>query len=152
MAIEATYAANEYMRGAVESSGLSFGELYPGTFAPSVEDGVKFATYSVVPSDTYDLPGLKKDFITYRFYNPDFDELHKILRVVKACFNVYDIEQTSLSEPDIIFQESFFRVISTGEASFAEGVDYYTLICELTLTYTENVYSSQSTTAFIEGT
>ena len=151
MAIEAVYAANEYLKNAVETVGLEIGEIYPGIFAPSVEDGVKFVTYSVVPTDTYDLAGLKKDYVTYRIYNPDFDELHKVLKVVRACFNVYDIEQTSLSEPDIIFQEAFFRMTSMSESSFAEGVDYYVAVCELMLQYTENVYSNESTTAFIEG-
>ena len=134
--IEAVYAVNEYMKAQLTAASLSCGELYPGKFAPSTENGVKFATYSVVPSDTYDLSGLKKDFIQYRFYNPDFDDLHKVVRVVRNTFNVDDIQKTTLTEPGVIFQETFFRVSGDGEASFAEGVDYYYLACELMLQYT----------------
>lgn len=151
MSINAVYAVNEYIKATLLAEGLNCGEFYPGRYAPSIENAVKFVTYSVVPSDTYDLAGLKRDFISYRFYNSDFDELHRVVGVVRRSLNVYDIEQTSLSEPDIIFQETFFRVTSDGEASFAEGIDYFFLGCELTLQYTESIYSSDTTNVFIQG-
>lgn len=151
MAIEAIYAVNEYLRSKVEAEGLSFGDMYPGRFAPSVENDTKFVTYSVMPTETYDLYALKQDFVTYRFYNPDFDELHKINKIVFRTFNVYDIEQTALSEPSIIFQEASYRTVGDGEASFAEGVDYFFLTGELKLQYTETIFASMSTNLFIEG-
>jgi hypothetical protein len=134
--IEAVYACNEYLKTAIEDADLVCGEMYPGAFAPSIEDGSKFVTYTVVENDTYDLAGLKEDYVTYRFYNPDFDQLSKVMQIAKDTFNVYDIEETSLSEPGVSFQETFFRVINTSEASFAEGVDYYVKVCELKLQYT----------------
>lgn len=135
--IDAVYAANEYIKAVLDVMDLECGEMYPGTFAPSIENGTKFVTYSVVPTDTYDLAGLKVAYVTYRFYNPDFDESHRINKIVRDAFNVYNIQDAPLVEDGILFKETFFRTMSSAEAAFAEGVDYYLLTCELKLQYVE---------------
>lgn len=134
---QALYAVNEYIARAATDVGLSAGDFYPGRFAPSSENDNKFVTYFVIPNQVYDLFGLHYDIVDYTFYNSNFDELQRVINVVMKRLNVEDIQTTSLSEPGVIFQETYFAPTGRGQAHFADGVEHYFINAELRLTYTE---------------
>lgn len=139
MSLNATLGLNEYIKNyvATNGGGAVTGNFYPGRQAPLTEQTNVFVTYRVSPGDTYDLFGLKKDTISYTFYNSDFITLHKVVRLVMKAINVEDIQATSLAESGILYQDAIMTTGTPGEGTDVDGEEFHHINAQIVLMYTE---------------
>lgn len=145
MSINATIGLNAYIKEYVRTAlhpgdpdaPYPTGNFYPGRQAPLTEQSNRFVTYRVTPGDTYGLFGLKRDIVSYTFYNPGFLDLHNVVRLVMKAINVEDIQASSLSKAGIIYQDAYMTTGAPGESTDVDGEEFYQINGEIVLIYTE---------------
>lgn len=135
--IEATYGINEYISAQVTLGGLSTGKFYPGSQAPMTEDSNNYVLYKVTQNEKFDLFGLKTDTIVYTFYNSSFENLQRVVSLALKAINVENIQSSSLSEPGITYKDAYMRVSSPGEGADIDGEEFYFVVAEVSIKYTE---------------
>lgn len=133
MSINATLGINAYLKAQAPGTGM----FYPGRQAPLTEKTNTFVTYRITPGDTYDLFGLKRDIISYTFYNSDFVALHNVVRLAMKAINVEDIEDTALERAGIRYQSAYMTTGAPGDSTDVDGEEFYYINAEILVQYTE---------------
>lgn len=142
MAVEATYAMNEYLatllNAIVTPDTITFD---PGDVAPRDSDNT-FATYKLVQGRDYDQPYIHMDALTIRFYHTKFDTLQRMIDTVLGALNnenVYD--NTALVAKAYTEGVRFKDVIATAsnhtQNDFIDSTEYHVVPVDIMMQYIE---------------